>query len=55
LAYCDRTLYHWQEAGLAFPSMDEPRMLDILRRLQDDSQLHKLLSDERMRCQVKTL
>ena len=37
---------------LVDPKFDDSRMFDILRRLKDDSELHKLLVDERMRCQL---
>ena len=31
---------------------DDEKMADILQRLADDAELHKLLSDEKMRCEI---
>ena len=31
---------------------DDQRMGEILQRLADDAELHKLLSDEKMRCEI---
>lgn len=31
---------------------DDQRMVEVLQRLADDAELHKLLSDEKMRCEI---
>ena len=31
---------------------DDQRLSEILQRLADDAELHKLLSDEKMRCEI---
>ena len=31
---------------------DDQRLGEILQRLADDAELHKLLSDEKMRCEI---
>ena len=31
---------------------DDQRMAEILQRLADDAELHKLLSNEKMRCEI---
>ena len=31
---------------------DDQRLTNVLQRLADDAELHKLLSDEKMRCEI---
>ena len=38
-----------QEENVDF---DDQRMVEVLQRLADDAELHKLLSDEKMRCEI---
>ena len=38
--------------GATDGDFDDQRLGEILQRLADDAELHKLLSDEKMRCEI---